>query len=279
MLQSSHLASDTRDDGFHEIQLNGKQLLFAVMATMVASAAIFLLGVIVGRNFERGRTSRGSSIAMVDDVRRDPAVAERPPTVVEPGYDPTKAPPPTPPAADRESKVASAPASVSVPVTSPPAKGSAPTGSPAAAATPAPPADAPAATASPRLAATNDKPAASADKPTGGSAAVPTGTSGNAAASKSAPSDAAKPAAASGGIPVPDDPKQGWLVQVAATPTRGEAESIVKRLTGKGYPAFIVSGNSNVFRVRVGGYKARRDAETVAAKLRTEERISPWITR
>ena len=277
MLQSSHLASDTRDDGFHEIQLNGKQLLFAVMATMVASAAIFLLGVIVGRNFERGRTSRGSSIAMVDDVRRDPAVAERPPTVVEPGYDPTKAPPPTPPAADRESKVASAPASVSVPATSPPAKGSAPAGSPAGATTPAPPGAAPAATASPKLAATNDTPAGSADKPTGGSA-VPTGTSGNAAASKSAPSDVAKPAAPSGGIPVPDDPKQGWLVQVAATQTKDEADSIVKRLTGKGYPAFIVSG-SNVFRVRVGGYKARRDAETVAAKLRAEERISPWVTR
>ena len=274
MLQSSHLASDPRDDGFHEIQLNGKQLLFAVMATMVASAAIFLLGVIVGRNFERGRTSRASSIVLVDDVRRDPAVAERPPTVVEPGYDPTKAPPPIPPAADRESKMAS-PASVPVPATSPPAKGTAPASSPAAS-TGAPPSAASAAAASPKLAAINDKPAPSADKPSGGSAAVPTGTSGNAAASKSAPREAA---AASGSIPVPDDPKQGWLVQVAATPTKDEAESIVKRLTGKGYPAFIVSGNSNVFRVRVGGYKARRDAETVAAKLRTEERISPWITR
>jgi cell division septation protein DedD len=265
VLESSHLVSDTRDDGFHEIQLNGKQLLFAVMATMVASAAVFLLGVIVGRNFERGRTTRAPSMAMVDDVRRDPAVAERPPTIVAPGYDPTKAPPPTPPAADRENKIAPAPAGASDPVTSAPAKGATNAGSAAVAATP--PAAAPAAAANPKPPATNDKPAASADKPASGSSAVPTGTSGNAAAQKSV------------GIPVPDDPKQGWLVQVAATPTRDEAESIVKRLTGKGYPAFIVSGTTNVFRVRVGGYKARRDAETVATKLRTEEHISPWITR
>ena len=275
MLESSHLASDTRDDGFHEIQLNGKQLLFAVMATMVASAAVFLLGVIVGRNFERGRTSGASSIALVDQSRHDPAVAERPPTVVEPGYDPTKAPPPTPPAADKEGKIPSAPAGAPAPVPSAAAKGTVAAGSPATS-TPATPAAPPAAAASAKVAASNDKPAASADKPSASAPAVPTGTSGNAAASKSAPREAATP---SGGIPVPDDPKQGWLVQVAATPTRDEAESIVKRLTAKGYPAFIVSGNSNVFRVRVGGYKARRDAESVATKLRTEERISPWITR
>src|SRR5262245_14786977 len=103
------------------------------MATMVASAAIFLLGVIVGRNFERGRTSRAPSMAMVDDVRRDPAVAARPPTIVAPGYDPTKAPPPTPPAADRENKIASAPVGTSDPA---PAKGTPPAGSPAAAAAP-----------------------------------------------------------------------------------------------------------------------------------------------
>jgi cell division protein FtsN len=34
-----------------------------------------------------------------------------------------------------------------------------------------------------------------------------------------------------------------------------------------------------MFRVRVGGYKARRDADAVADKLRKEERISPWVTR
>ncbi len=37
------------DDGFREIQLSGKQLVFLFMATTVVSVAIFLCGVLVGR--------------------------------------------------------------------------------------------------------------------------------------------------------------------------------------------------------------------------------------
>ena len=37
------------DDGFHEIQLNGKQLVFLFMAATVVSVVIFLCGVMVGR--------------------------------------------------------------------------------------------------------------------------------------------------------------------------------------------------------------------------------------
>lgn len=37
------------DDGFHEIHLSGKQLVFLFMATTVVSVVIFLLGVWVGR--------------------------------------------------------------------------------------------------------------------------------------------------------------------------------------------------------------------------------------
>ena len=37
------------DDGFHEIQLSGKQLVFLCMATTVVSIVIFLCGVLVGR--------------------------------------------------------------------------------------------------------------------------------------------------------------------------------------------------------------------------------------
>src|SRR5687768_5749991 len=38
------------DEGFHEIQLNGKQLVFLFMAATVVSVVVFLLGVMVGRN-------------------------------------------------------------------------------------------------------------------------------------------------------------------------------------------------------------------------------------
>src|SRR4029079_7212720 len=42
-------AFDAGDDGFHEIQLNGKQLVFLGMATTLVSVVIFLCGVLVGR--------------------------------------------------------------------------------------------------------------------------------------------------------------------------------------------------------------------------------------
>ena len=39
----------TPDEGFREIQLNGKQLVFLFMAATVVSVVIFLCGVLVGR--------------------------------------------------------------------------------------------------------------------------------------------------------------------------------------------------------------------------------------
>ena len=46
----SDITHDVVDDGFHEIHLSGKQLVFLFMATMVVSVVIFLIGVFVGRN-------------------------------------------------------------------------------------------------------------------------------------------------------------------------------------------------------------------------------------
>ena len=42
------------DDGFHEIQLSGKQLVFLFMATTIIAVVIFLCGVQVGRNVRGG---------------------------------------------------------------------------------------------------------------------------------------------------------------------------------------------------------------------------------
>ena len=47
-----------RDAGFHEIQLNGKQLVFLFMAATVVAVVIFLCGVMVGRGVAR-RARRG----------------------------------------------------------------------------------------------------------------------------------------------------------------------------------------------------------------------------
>lgn len=53
------MAHDTHDDGFHEIQLSGKQLVFLFMATTVVSIVIFLCGVLVGR---------GTPVSAIGDV-------------------------------------------------------------------------------------------------------------------------------------------------------------------------------------------------------------------
>ena len=68
-------------------------------------------------------------------------------------------------------------------------------------------------------------------------------------------------------------------MQVAAVKKRSEADSIAKRLGSKGYSTFVLAEGARVFRVRVGGYKTKREADVVAAKLRKEERINPWVTQ
>jgi cell division septation protein DedD len=63
---------------------------------------------------------------------------------------------------------------------------------------------------------------------------------------------------------------------------RSEADAIARRLSSKGYAAYVLSpatGAPSVYRVRVGKFPTRREAETIAAKLQTEEQFKPWVTR
>jgi cell division septation protein DedD len=76
--------------------------------------------------------------------------------------------------------------------------------------------------------------------------------------------------------------ESGFAVQVAALNVRTEAEAIANRLASKGYAAYVMTplnGTPAVFRVRVGRFGTRREAETIAAKLQREEQFKPWITR
>ena len=71
-------------------------------------------------------------------------------------------------------------------------------------------------------------------------------------------------------------------MQIAALNVRSEADAIAKRLASKGYAAYVVTpadGTAAVYRVRVGTFKTRREADTVAAKLQKEEQFKPWVTR
>jgi cell division protein FtsN len=87
------------------------------------------------------------------------------------------------------------------------------------------------------------------------------------------PVSAAPPAAVTAG---------GFVVQIAALRDRTEADTIVKRLAGKGYQAFVVNpvpGKPPVYKVQVGRFAERGEAEKIAVRLKSEEQYSPWVTR
>jgi len=70
------MATATQDDGFHEIQLNGKQLVFLFMAVTVVLVVTFLCGVLVGRDIQLGRGSLAevaAGRALGDEVPAPPS--------------------------------------------------------------------------------------------------------------------------------------------------------------------------------------------------------------
>ena len=249
-----------QDEAFHEIQLNGKQLVFLFMAATVVSVVIFLCGVMVGRGVPTQRPGDQVAIAeaSLDPTALDPMAALAPASAVAPSTEgipiasqetltyPGRLEDSNPPA-----ETLKAPAVARVEMSEPlPEPAAEPTVQPvkkiaavAVAAAPVPP-------------------------PVARKPAVVTA----AAAVAAAPVTAA-PATAPAG--------KGFVVQVAAVRQRAEADTIARRLTGKGYPAFVTTpaGAANVFRVRVGSYPDRRDAESVAGRLEKEEQFKPWVTR
>jgi cell division septation protein DedD len=75
---------------------------------------------------------------------------------------------------------------------------------------------------------------------------------------------------------------RAYVVQVAAVRGRVAAERMATRLAGKGYNAYVTDPSAAapvLFRVRVGRFSDRRDAEAVASRLEKEEQFKPWITR
>jgi cell division septation protein DedD len=204
------MATSTSDEGFHEIQLNGKQLVFLFMAVTVVSVVIFLCGVLVGRGVRVEPESLTAQTTTAPPPEAGASAGATPPATEELSY-PDRLASPEP---AREQLRAAAP-----PVRREEA-------APAPARAPAPAAAQPAA------------------------AVEPGGT--------------------------------GYAIQLAALSKREEADGIARRLTGKGYPAYVLSpeaGAPAVFRVRVGKFTDRREAESVRARLQKEEQFNPWIVR
>ena len=200
------------DEAFHEIQLNGKQLVFLFMAGTVVAVVIFLCGVMVGRGV---RAQRGAELAeLSSDATTDPTADVAPVTGAPGGSEPTS------PAMQEK---------LSYPD---------------------------------RL---------GGQEPPRETLKEPARSSVGSAAS-----------AASSSAPPPSESSEGFAVQVAAVREREEAATIVKRLTSKGYPAYMTmpaAGAPRVYRVRVGKFDDRREAEAVASRLEKEEQFRPWITR
>ncbi len=87
-------------------------------------------------------------------------------------------------------------------------------------------------------------------------------------------------AAPSGGRATPSD---GYAIQVTTLREGAAAERMAQGLVEKGYPAFVAAPPPDVpvpvFRVRVGTYADREEAERVLRRLEGEESFKPWITR
>jgi cell division septation protein DedD len=72
-----------------------------------------------------------------------------------------------------------------------------------------------------------------------------------------------------------------WVIQIHVLRDRTAANGIVRRLTSKGYPAFLVAAGppTGSYKVQVGRYKDRGEAQKVIERLKKEEQFNPWITR
>ena len=205
----SDLSHDAVEDGFHEIQLSGKQIVFLLMVLTVASAVIFLLGVLVGRDLR---------LEKVDAAGTAPIAASNPAPVVD-----SAAPPAEPPSPPTET-----PDELSYHKR---LRGEKP---PAEAVKPEPP-----------------PPAAKPDTPP--PATRDAGTTGRAGA---------------------------WIVQVGAFRDAGAARDVVKQLAAKGHPAFLVNpaaGMPVIYRVQVGAYNNRSEADEVARRIEKEDRFKPVV--
>ncbi len=235
------LTHDAPDDGFHEIQLSGKQLVFLFMATTVVSVVIFLCGVLVGRG-----------------VRGEPLNADgAAPQISTGGASASSANPATPPPLIGD-------------VTRPANSGL---------------------TYTDRLG--SDKPVDEKIKDPTVKTPVPDAAppvivaqqpaAGQAPAKKDAASNESKPVAPA--APVDGaKPKAGvWAVQVVALTDQAAATAVVRRLSSKGYHAFLVQPQSGAavqnYKVQVGRFEDRSEAEVVAGRLKKEEQFQPWILR
>jgi cell division septation protein DedD len=209
------------EDGFHEIQLSGKQIVALGMLTTVVLVSIFLCGVLVGRGVRAQQVEASSGpIPVTTDG----------PVTTEGGGVPGEAPPPTTEAPVHQGILLSEKQPQTPPLT--------------------------------REAEPQQKPIEPPPPP---------------------PAQPVQAAAAPAEVDVPTSGRPGpWVLQVTAVQNRASATQIVKRLLDSGHPAYLQNpapGAPVIYRVRLGGFKDRREAESLALRLEKEEQLKPVVTR
>jgi cell division septation protein DedD len=227
----THDAAPVADEGFHEIQLSGKQLVFLFMIAAVVLVATFLCGVQVGRGVKSDRSLDAASTDALS----------------------TAAPPPT---------------------ASTPSQPAASSGPPAA--EPPAPAQEPDDELSYAKRLQGDKaPAEKLKSPSPSAEAKPP------VETKPAPLSAAR-GAVSPPSPATAGKPGAWVVQLQALKNRSDASDLAGRLSAKGYPAFVldpVPGEPVYYRVQVGGYADRPQADQIARRLEKDEHFTPYVRR
>ena len=218
------------DDGFHEIQLSGKQLVFLFMAGTTVAVMIFLCGVWVGRGVPNDRSTPGETAGTVASATPPPAAAPSQPVA---SSGPPSAEPPAPAAEpDDELSYAKRLQADSAPAE----KLKTPSAAPPAAAPKEP-------------------------QPRGGAPAAP-------------------PAKPDPATPQMTARAGAWIVQVVSLQDRAAAAAVAKRLSAKGYPAFVLdpaAGGPRIYRVQVGGYSDKNDAEQASRRLERDEQFKPFV--
>jgi len=241
-----------QDDYYYEIQLTNKQLVFYFMAGASGLILSFLAGVMVGRGVE------GSALGAVETrpVSEERVVAEQPQAQATATPAPSDYSYPQRLESDKPEEGLEKRAASSAQA---PARSAPPTTVPAAArsqSTTLPPVP------TPRPAAT---PAAATPAP--------------AVASTPAPSPQR---AASGPLPkAQPTTAAGFGIQVGAFRDKASADTVVKSLKTRGFPAYTVAPAANsggLFTVRVGIYRDRADAEAVQGRL-NDDKFKPYIIK
>ncbi len=240
-----------QDDYYYEIQLTNKQLVFYFMAGASGLILSFLAGVMVGRGVE------GSAMGAVETrpVSEERVVAEQP---------------------QAQATSTPAPSDYSYPQrleSDKPEEGLEKKG--AASVTPAA-----ARSASPTPAAARSQAPTLPPVPTPRPATTPAArrTPAPAVATTPAPS----PQRASGPLPkAQPTTAAGFAIQVGAFRDKASADTVVKSLKTRGFPAYTVAPAANsggLFTVRVGIYRDRADAEAVQGRL-NDDKFKPYIIK